>query len=237
MKKSFDQAFKVLTGLDIQPRELKYLNFHHNRYRYLMQQLRELINDEVDPEPKILDIGPAFQTCLLRNLFRARVNSMGENHRLNFLRENEDHFEVDLNFSEKYQGKILQHDVIIMCEVIEHLFTKSEVVLGFILQFLKPQGYLIIQTPNAVSTFKRIRMLMGFNPYEMIRDDRRGHYREYTTAELRQIFTGSDLEVMKIDLRNYFGYREVYQRLYRSLNRVMPPNFKDGITIIGKKKG
>ncbi|MBK8505876.1 MAG: methyltransferase domain-containing protein [Saprospiraceae bacterium] len=236
MNKSFDQIFKDLTESDIQPHELKYLNFHHDRYQYLMKEIRDLIDNEGHPAQQILDIGPAFQTYLLRNLFKSRVNSMGENHRFNFLRETEDHFEVDLNFTEMYQSLIIQHDIIIMCEVVEHLFTKSELVLDFILQFLKPGGYLVVQTPNAVSTFKRIRMLLGYNPYELIKGNRRGHYREYTGAELSKIFTASGLDVVKINLRNYFGYHDFHQRLYRSLNRVMPATFKDGITIIGQKR-
>jgi 2-polyprenyl-3-methyl-5-hydroxy-6-metoxy-1,4-benzoquinol methylase len=184
---------------------------------------------------RVLDIGPAFQTFFLRKLFNFRVNSLGENHRFNYLKESEEHFNVDLNFTDDYQGKIIQHDVIIMCEVIEHLFTKPEIILAFILKFLKPGGYLIVQTPNAVSAFKRMRMLLGSNPYELIRGDRRGHYREYTEAELRQIFTSSGLTVVKTDLRNYFNYTKAYQKLYRTLNQLTPTNFRDGITIIGQK--
>jgi 2-polyprenyl-3-methyl-5-hydroxy-6-metoxy-1,4-benzoquinol methylase len=184
MNKSFEQVFRSLLELDITQRELNYLNFHKDRYTYVIQELDNLMGYlSQDINLRVLDIGPAFQTFFLRKLFNFRVNSLGENHRFNYLKESEEHFNVDLNFTEDYEGKIIQHDVIIMCEVIEHLFTKSEIILAFILKFLKPGGYLIVQTPNAVSAFKRMRMLLGSNPYELIRRDRRGQYREYTEAD------------------------------------------------------
>ena len=41
----------------------------------------------------------------------------------------------------------------------------------------------------------------------------------------------------KSTTKNYFNYHlEKIQIIYKQLNRFMPVNFKDGITIIGKKR-
>ena len=78
-----------------------------------------------------------------------------------------------------------------MAEVIEHLYTAPEIVLKCIKKIIKQNGYFIIQTPNAASLSKRMKlMFQGRNPYEMIRVDHNnpGHFREYTVDELEKIF-------------------------------------------------
>ena len=58
-------------------------------------------------------------------------------------------------------------------------------------------GVLVVQTPNAVSLPRRLAMLGGRNPYELIREDATnpGHFREYTAAELRRYAAVAGLAV------------------------------------------
>ena len=79
-----------------------------------------------------------------------------------------------------------RYDLVVFAEVIEHLHTSPVHTLAFVRGLLADAGVLILQTPNAASLPKRLKLLAGRNPYELIRADggNPGHFREYTLAEL-----------------------------------------------------
>ena len=233
----FEEYFNELSSIDPRKPQRDYLLFHRHRYKYLMHEIAELIpRDGRSDNFLMLDVGPAYQTYLIRQLFDVKVNTLGFDHLANRRSPDEVHFPVDLNQVSQFNQPIPEHDLIIFSEVIEHLFTPVEEVMEFILRFLKPGGYLILQTPNAVCTFKRLRMLLGYHPYEPLRETRDGHFREYTLAELDEFFIKMQMKVVKKDVRNYFNYPEKYQQLYRWINDFFPFGFRDGITLIGRKK-
>lgn len=234
----FEHHFQELLQLETRRLQQEYLLFHKDRYQYLMNELgRYLPTEGQKKDFRVLDIGPAYQTYLMRALFDIQVNTMGFDHPVNKRNTGENHFRVDLNHSGRFKEEVILHDLIIFSEVIEHLFTPVEEVLQFILKFLKPGGFIILQTPNAVSTFKRMKMMAGYNPFELLRPSRDGHFREYTVPELRDFFTVMGLIVTRVDCRNYFNYPGPYQKVYRWLNRLLPAGVKDGITITGIKPG
>lgn len=237
-KDLFEHHFQELFQLEQRGPQQEYLLFHKDRYQYLMGELGlYLPTDGKKNDFRVLDIGPAYQTYLIRALFDAPVNTMGFDHPVNRRNTGENHFRVDLNYTSRFNDKVVLHDLIIFSEVIEHLFTPVEEVMQFILQFLKPGGCIILQTPNAVSSFKRMKMMVGYNPFELLRPGRDGHFREYTVTELCDFFISLGLTVIRVDCRNYFNYPGLYQKVYRWLNRMLPDGFKDGITITGRKPG
>ena len=69
----------------------------------------------------------------------------------------------------------------VMAEVLEHLYTAPTLVLGFAYSLMEPGGILIVETPNAASLKKRLRLLVGRHPYEMIRENavNPGHFRPF----------------------------------------------------------
>jgi len=73
-------------------------------------------------------------------------------------------------------------DTVVMEEVIEHLQHPS-VAVQECHRVLKPEGHLILSTPNA-RVYYAIRFLLHYNfPYD--------HVREYTLAELRSLLMGT----------------------------------------------
>ena len=64
-----------------------------------------------------------------------------------------------------------EYDVVVMAEVIEHLYTAPSVVLPYLRTLVRPDGVLIIQTPNAAAVFRRLKLLMGSNPFTLINED------------------------------------------------------------------
>ena len=221
-----------------------YLHYHYQRYEFLLRKVTKIIVKIQDRLPNeslnILDIGPSFQTEILRKVFpNAIVNTLGFEDPYFKPRPQERHFQFDLNdiqYQERWP-KIEKQDIIIMAEVIEHLYTSPAIVLKCISTWLKNEGYLIIQTPNACDLYKRLVMLMGKNPYEMIHETRinPGHFREYTIEELISAGNQSGFTPVEYTICNYFNSTTIKHKLCDILSSIFPASFRQGITICFRK--
>ena len=223
---------------DLTEESKAYLLNHCARYSLLLKRVADIVNrnETGDQLLKILDIGPSFQTDILRNTYSvATVNSLGFEDLRFKLREQDRHFHFDLNDAQ-YEDKwpsIEKHDIIIMAEVLEHLYTSPKLVLKCVSSWLKRGGYLIIQTPNACALHKRLRMLIGRNPFEMIRDTRTnpGHFREYTISELTSISLASGFKVCRYETHNYFNVSgSNLQKVYHTSGLLLPRSLREGMT-------
>lgn len=196
-----------LTVRDIRGDDDGYVAFHAPRYVYVLDRLAEA---GLTPETRVLDIGLSRLTGFIRDRFGCTVDSLGfgEDHDTQWGR----HYLFDLNASQDpavWRRDLPRYDVIVMAEVIEHLHTAPQLVLRFIRSLLKDDGLLLLQTPNAAGLTKRIKLLLGRNPYEMIRLDPTdpGHFREYTAAELRGLARDAGFEVRRTLNECYFDMR------------------------------
>ena len=208
-----------------------YLRTHARRYELLLDLVRELVPN------RILVVGPSYETRLLREeLPETTVDTLGWfDHRFP-LRDGETHVELDLNDPER--PPLEPHDLVICSEVIEHLQVAPDPVLRYLAEALNERGRLILQTPNAAALPNRLRLLVGQNPYEPIRDDPRnpGHFHEFTVRELRNTVTAAGLEVERVVTANYFDHGSRKNRLYRSVGRALPPTLREGITVIARRR-
>jgi SAM-dependent methyltransferase len=215
------------------PDEQVYLRTHARRYALLLELVAGLIRG-LTPG-KLLVVGPSYESVLFREAFPGVVvNTLGwQDHRFP-LRDGERHVEFDLNDDD--YPELEQHDVVIFGEVIEHLHVSALPVLRFLARGLTPRGHLIVQTPNAAALPKRLRLLLGRNPYEPIRADPRnpGHFHEYTLEELRAAVQGAGLYVTQVLAANYFDHGSRKNRLYRAVGRVLPPSLREGITVVAR---
>jgi len=184
-----------------------YTAFHAPRYRYLLGLLHDLGANE---RTRFLDIGRSQLTTLVHETFGARVDTLG------FDPEGETaegrHYHYDLNqaqWEERWRRDLPTYDVIVMAEVIEHLYTAPQLVLRFLRSLLADDGRLIVQTPNAAALAKRLKLLLGRNPHEMIRVDPTdpGHFREYTPAELRTLAREAGMTTERSERVHYFDSR------------------------------
>jgi SAM-dependent methyltransferase len=217
-----------------QPRnadEQVYLRTHSRRYALLLDLV-----EGIAPQ-RILVVGPSFESALLRErLPDATVDTLGWlDHRFP-LREGEHHIEFDLNSGE--YPELEAHDVVVCCEVVEHLHVPAARVLRFLATGLAPGGRLVLQTPNATALPKRLRMLLGRNPYEPIRDEpgNPGHFHEYTVPELRTAVEDAGLEVERLLTANYFDHGSRKNSAYRAVERVLPPTLREGITVVARSR-
>jgi hypothetical protein len=212
------------------PDEEVYLRTHAQRYAVLLDLIEGMA------PRRILVVGPSFESALLRERFPdATVDTLGWlDHRFP-LREGERHIELDLNAGE--YPELEPHDVIVCCEVIEHLHVPATGVLRFLATGLASPGHLVLQTPNATALPKRIRMLLGRNPYEPIRSEpgNPGHFHEYTVPELRAAVEGAGLEITRLLTANYFDHGSRKNRAYRAVGSVLPPGLREGITVVARR--
>jgi trans-aconitate methyltransferase len=216
-----------------------YLEFHKYRYLYLLEIIQGIILKCSNKEQlRLLDAGPAFQTLLIRKYFpQIIVDTVGYDHSLNHLTETEIHYTQDFNYTDKiWSVDENKYDIIVFCEVIEHLYSKPEIIVDRLYKSLKKGGYLIVQTPNAAAIHKRINLLFGKNPYQLLLDNKMGHFREYTANELRIIMENAGLKSSRLMFKNYFNYnRTIIHKLFLKLEKIIPKSFRDGITLIAQK--
>lgn len=218
----------------------EYLAIHHRRYRVLIALVLELIArlpKSEDGSGKILDVGPRFEVDILHRLLPgARVDTLGIDKGLFPPRGGERQVIFDLNDSDDASRcpSLGPYQLILMAEVLEHLYTPPSTVLGWVASLLEPGGYLLIQTPNAVALPHRARMLAGINPFQWLNGDRAypGHIREYTVAELRREGRALGLEVVDLRTANYFDSKKLSNRLYQRLERIVPRTLRSGITVV-----
>jgi SAM-dependent methyltransferase len=226
-----------------------YEAFHAPRFAYLLRLAER--EGLIGPSTRVLDIGASRLTEMIRERFGARVDTLGFTGDRESTRGN--HYEFDLNRSQHesmWRRDLPTYDVIILAEVIEHLYTAPELVLSFLKTLITPGGTLVIQTPNAAAATRRIKLLLGRNPYERIRVDNTnpGHFREYTERELRSILGDAGFEVREVDIRFYFDaryahhgasprYQPVVGRLKNTLFALLPRSFRLGMTIVATRRG
>ena len=92
-------------------------------------------------------------------------------------------------------------DVVLFCEILEHLTNDPLAALREIKRVLEPDGVLVVTTPNANRLENVVRMIEGENIYD--RYSGHGaygrHNREYNKVELRELLTylGFDVDYLE----------------------------------------
>jgi len=111
-------------------------------------------------------------------------------------------------------------DLVIWCEVIEHLTENPVHALGEIHRVLRPGGQLVVSTPNVTRCGNITGLLRGrniYDPYHLgtpLGGSR--HSREYTLRELRDLVAGCGFSVERAEARDLTPPAGVAQRLFRT---------------------
>jgi len=236
LPRPFEEVLKEVAGRLADDASRSYLRFHAPRYRFLLGQVAIVLGRRPLAPVRVLDVGPAYQTALLRAMWDGlAVDTLGFGDVRFAPRDGERHFHVDLN--EAAAAKVAErgHQLVVVAEVVEHLYTAAATVLAYLRRFLAPGGTLILQTPNAVALPRRLKMLAGRNPTEPIRADRfdPGHFHEYTVGELQAAATGAGFRVERTALANYFANGGRVRRRYNEIVAPrLPGSLRDGITMV-----
>ena len=226
-----------------------YVAFHRPRFDFLVEAARPHVRR---PDCRVLDVGTSHLTSLLSKELKVRVDSLGLEDDCQVA--GAWHYRFDLNDAQdrtRWRTDMGPYDIVVLAEVLEHLHTAPELVLAYLGQLIAPRGLLLLQTPNAVALRKRVRMLLGQNPFERLRADRGnpGHFREYTASELRELLDGAGFSTEAVWMKYYFDARyarhergdeppsRLRGRIKNAINRIQPAPFQEGITIAARKLG
>lgn len=88
-------------------------------------------------------------------------------------------------------------DTITAGEIIEHIYD-TDLFLKEIKRILKPNGYLILSTPNIATLGRRIMLLFGINPLiETSLENASGHIRYFTKKSLEQLLEKHNFKIIK----------------------------------------
>jgi 2-polyprenyl-3-methyl-5-hydroxy-6-metoxy-1,4-benzoquinol methylase len=231
---------------DGSPRELEYYLIHHDRYRFILEQVAGLA---LPPGAEVLDVG-----CYPPHLFSAlvalgfRVSGISSRHEKVDL-ENV----VSINIeAEQLPYADQSFDLVVFTEIIEHMTLDPRRYLGEIRRVLRPGGRLLITTPNSVNLKNRAKLLVGRSVYfslEQLYDTHPDddsiyfrHNREFTLGELRAVVRAAGFEVPTAAHFNAYGpFRERVKRqgiLVRGVKLVgwalthLHPSLKDSLYLV-----
>lgn len=112
-------------------------------------------------------------------------------------------------------------DTIIAGEIIEHIYD-TDFFLNEVKRILKPNGDLIISTPNIATLGRRLMLLVGINPsIETSLENAAGHIRYFTKSSLEQLLNkhNFNITVFTSDTINFSNDGKIQSKL---LSRLFP---------------
>lgn len=219
-----------------------YLEAHAPRYLRLLQVLEKLVRTRDPSSLSVVDAGPGLQTELVHARYpAARITTVGfEDHLQPTTGGN--HVRYDLNDAYRRESwpDLGSHDLVLLCEVIEHLYTTPVAVLSCLRSWLRADGLLVLQTPNAAALAPRLRWLVGRPPYGEVGGFgapgmNPGHFREYTATEMREAGRQAGLVVEHLEVDNYFARPGPAGRLYNAVSDRLPASLRHGLTVVYRR--
>ncbi|MEO7103780.1 MAG: methyltransferase domain-containing protein [Gemmatimonadaceae bacterium] len=222
--------------------------FAYNRGRYValaaaVAETLALLDDVHSSQPvRLLDIGPGYQTIMFRRLWPdLQIDTLGFPDDKFPPAPNEHRTVFDLNdASDQARWPALgnTYNVISYCEVVEHLYTSPVHSFNFLAAGLAPNGLMLVTTPNGIALHRRLRLLLGRNPQELIREDlsNPGHYREYSRMELIELARHAGLSHVFTRMGHYTTTGSLSSRVFGALTPFMPMDLRKDMTIVFRKQ-
>lgn len=145
------------------------------------------------------------------------------------------------NYCKDNQNK---YDVVMLCEVLEHLRTNPLETLSNISNLIHADGILYLTTPNGLSVRGIRRLLKGRTGPSPVREYSKiaaighmGHVREYSSKEVREMLTHSGFEIVQMKKNphwNSFNHKPgPLNKLMFLIDRVIP-SVRWNIVVIAK---
>jgi|GEM_PF-1007158 len=223
--------------------------FAYNRGRYValagtVAETLALLDQANSTQPlRMLDIGPGYQTIMFRRLWPdMQIDTLGFPDDKFPPAPNEHRIVFDLNdASDQSRWPELPntYDVITYCEVVEHLYTSPVHSFNFLAAGLAPHGLMLVTTPNGIALHRRLRLLLGRNPQELIREDlsNPGHYREYSRTELIELARRAGLSHVFTRMGHYTTTGSLSSRVFGALTPFMTMDLRKDMAIVFRKQG
>jgi SAM-dependent methyltransferase len=192
-----------------------YVETHLRRFQRTIALLPPL-----PPRSRVLDVGalPYYLAILLRREFEFDVTP------LSFFEVADAHRPVHVvespEFGERYEFQFANvnaerdpfpfasasFDLVLLCEILEHLLIDPSHLLSEIHRVLRPGGTLLLSTPNVVRCENLARMVRGDNVYDTYHGNGiyGRHNREYAPGEVRLLLEANSFQVERLELENVY---------------------------------
>jgi len=170
------------------------------------------LDDRVLEMGAYLHITPALKTRLgygeVRGCYYGR---RGETDHRSVISEKGEDFRCDIDLFDAEKDRFPYNDgyfsTVLCCELIEHLPSDPMHMMCEINRILKPEGTLVLTTPNIASARALSAILQGFHPMlfpAYIRPNPSGetearHNREYSPREVKDLLENSGFEVSTLE--------------------------------------
>lgn len=252
LRKDHERDLKsYLAGFDLFAENTQEgMHYLNGAFRRLMITL-EMVPRASSPESKLLELGanPYFLTLLLQRFSTYHLTLS------NFFRDghgpNQKGFQVLSNstYQERYEFTYdhfnverdtfpypnNEFDIVLFCEILEHLTLDPTYALNEIHRVLKSEGYLLLTTPNVLACQNFLKLAIGQNIYD--RYSGYGvygrHNREYTPQEVIRLLQVCGFEVVTFRLEDVFPHSRLIVRLLKKLRRP----WRDNIFILARSSG
>lgn len=161
----------------------EYALIHKNRYKFVLKTIKDL---NLPKGARILDVGcyPMDMFNALSDLGYDMFGISSEHEKVKHKNVTALNIETDeLPFKENF------FDLILFSEVMEHMIYDPQVYLAKFKKVLKPGGFLLITTPNAVHIKHRLELLIGKNQnfpmFQFEGSIYHRHNREFVLSEVK----------------------------------------------------
>jgi predicted SAM-dependent methyltransferase len=189
-----------------------YYDVHKFRFAEMINFI-SFLQQKLGNNLNILEVGSYLTTKFIKDLCpqtRISILDIAEIKTLEFepIFKTQDiidkHYIFDLTRDDLFETDLEgtpQFDVILLCEVIEHLLANPKNLIKFLLKFLKKEGYIYITTPNIfqksyVEAFQqKINPLPIFPAHYSRSEAKHHHVREYSMSELLEIAEEAGAEI------------------------------------------
>lgn len=182
-------------------------SYHYGHSRRMARTLEVLL--EENPEGQLLEIGTTGLIPLSLSKLKPDLRVFGTDFNLDkppmgvekyTLKDQSIDIQVARVNIEEDSLKFIDEyfDVVLLCEVIEHMERDPMAMLSQVNRVLKPGGTLIVTTPNATSTRSINKILNGYEPYFYMQYQKKGtlyrHNYEYSIHSLSAVLNAAGFD-------------------------------------------
>jgi SAM-dependent methyltransferase len=137
----------------------------------------------------------------------------------------------------------VQADIVLLLAILEHLNGTPRHLLERAKCMVKPDGYMIVEVPNAATLTKRLAFLLkGTPPFPSFADyyyseyPFSGHNREYTVKDIQFALQQSGLKTVRMDIFHH-GTADglpIKSKLLRAVEQIGPADWRPSIWCVVK---
>ncbi len=201
-KSDFNIAYeKVVLNNDFFEKDNYYVQ---QKPRYF-HSLKEIINIPLDDSSQVLEIGGGQIVLLLNELYgiKGAVADVNDKYKNSLLQFGINFRPCDLLHDDLPEREA--YDLVVLCEVIEHMPVPPHIILEKIKQWIKPGGWIFLTTPNLYRLRNLVRLALGMRVFDTFSIPEKGqgigHPIEYSKDQFTWQLERSGFQSVNISLQ------------------------------------